>query len=474
MTDIRIESKRLPCEDLRIRRITGVEAISRLFSFELLVLSVDPEGFAPEDALGARIALVFEREGEEHRRVHGVVVQVDGPRFEESGLPAYVLRVAPRAQRMELVKADDVFVDTPVPQIVTSKLDILGLGADTEMRLAGKYPPRELVIQHDETDLAFVSRLAEHLGVSFFFDQAGDRDRLVFTDHAAGFIAASGVHRYDRRDAERGVFALEARRRVVPSYYAVRDYDYQKPLLDLTAQHEIEAQPGGIVEFGVHHHTPEEGRALAQVRAEEQESGRLVYVGQSDVLALASGAQARIEGYPAADPLDLLVIEVTHDASFPIGFAGDVDRPIYRNTFKAVPSAVAYRPPRVTPRPRISGLVAGVIDPGPAGAKTYAPLDEQGRYRVRFLFDNNPPGTRPASGPVRMLQGFVGENYGVHFPLKVGTEVLVGFVNGDPDRPVIVGAAPNPLKPSPVTSKNPAVNRIRTVSGITLDMVDEA
>src|SRR6185437_4684556 len=153
MTDIRIESKSLPCATLRIRRITGVEAISLLFSFELLVVSVDPEGFAPEDALGARIALVFEREGEEHRRVHGVVVQVDGPRFEESGLPAYVLRVAPRAQRMELVKAHDVFVDTPVPQIVTSKLDILGLGADTEMRLAGKYPPRELVIQHDETDL---------------------------------------------------------------------------------------------------------------------------------------------------------------------------------------------------------------------------------------------------------------------------------------------------------------------------------
>ena len=117
--------------------------------------------------------------------------------------------------------------------------------------------------------------------------------------------------------------------------------------------------------------------------------------------------------------------------------------------------------------------MTGVIDAGPSGAEAYAPIDDQGRYRVRFLFDDTPPGSRPASSPVRMLQSSAGEGYGAHFPLKVGTEVLVGFVNGDPDRPVIVGAAPNPLKPSPVTSRNAAVNRIRTVSGITFDLVDE-
>ncbi len=375
---------------------------------------------------------------------------------------------------MELVKAHDVFVDATVPEILSGKAALFGLDADTDLRLVGKYPQRELVIQYAETDLAFVSRLAEHLGVSFFFEHQSGRDVLVFTDHAAGFSATEGVLRFHGRGDERDVFELEPRRRVVPSYYAVRDYDYQKPLLDLTAEHQIEAHPGGFIENGAHHATPEEGRALAQVRAEEQGSMRLVYVGRSSLPSLAAGAQVRIEGYPGADPLDLLVIEVEHEASLVVAFTGDEGAPTYRNTFKAVPAEQAFRPARVTPRPRVDGLIAGVVDAGAMGAAAFAPIDDQGRYRVRFLFDNAPPGPRPASGPVRMLQSSAGEGYGTHFPLKPGTEVLIGFVDGDPDRPIIVGAAPNPLKPSPVTSKNAAVNRIRTVSGITLDLVDEA
>lgn len=117
--------------------------------------------------------------------------------------------------------------------------------------------------------------------------------------------------------------------------------------------------------------------------------------------------------------------------------------------------------------------MTGIIDAGKTGGQAYAPIDEHGRYRVRFLFDTTPAGTRPVSCPVRMLQNHVGENYGTHFPLRAGAEVLVGFVNGDLDRPVIVGAVPNPLKPSPVTAREPVAHRIRTASGITFEIVDE-
>ncbi|APR85970.1 VgrG protein [Minicystis rosea] len=471
--DICLESNRFSCDHLRIRRLTGSEAISRLFSFDLHIVSLDPEGPDPDLMLGARLTLVFEREGIESRRIHGVIVEVADQLADASELHGYRVRVAPRAQRLTQVSAHDVFVDATVPEIIESKAALLGLGADIELRLDGKYPRRELCVQYDETDLTFVSRLAEHLGVSFFFEHEDDRDRLIFTDNPAGFTPAEGTVSFRTRGEKRDVFALEVQRRVAPSYYAVRDYDYTKPLLDLTSQHQLRAQPGGVIEHGAHHRTPEEGRALARVRAEEQDSARRVYVGQSDLPSLAAGMEVRIEGHPAADPLDLLIIEVEHEASLVVADAGDEGAASYRNAFRAVPAGQAYRPPRATARPRIPGLVVGVIDPGPMGAEAFAPIDDQGRYRVRFLFDNAPPGSRAASGPVRMLQSSAGEGYGTHFPLRVGTEVLVGFVNGDPDRPVIVGAAPNPLKPSPVTSRNPAVNRIRTVSGITIDMVDE-
>ena len=91
---------------------------------------------------------------------------------------------------------------------------------------------------------------------------------------------------------------------------------------------------------------------------------------------------------------------------------------------------------------------------------------------MRFLFDTTPPGERPASRPVRMIQNHVGEDYGTHFPLKPGVEVVIGFIDGDPDRPLIVGAVPNPIKPSPVTNADPGVHRIRTSTGITVDMAE--
>src|SRR5262249_41818744 len=135
----------------------------------------------------------------------------------------------------------------------------------------------------------------------------------------------------------------------------------------------------------------------------------------------------------------------------------------YFNTFRAIPADRTYRPPRVTPRPRIAGLVTGIVAPGPAGAEArYAPIDEQGRDLIRLPFDVAPPGERPPSRPVRMIQNHAGENYGTHFPLKIGTEVVLAFIDGDPDRPLIVGAVPNPIKPSPVTGANPNVHRIRT------------
>ncbi len=127
----------------------------------------------------------------------------------------------------------------------------------------------------------------------------------------------------------------------------------------------------------------------------------------------------------------------------------------------------------MTPRPRIAGLIPAIVDAGAVGGTPkYAQLDAEGRYSVRFLFDTTPSGERAASRPVRMLQNHAREGYGTHFPLKPGIEVAIGFIDGDPDRPLIVGAVPNPIKPSPVTNENPGVHRIKTSTGITVDMAE--
>jgi type VI secretion system secreted protein VgrG len=134
----------------------------------------------------------------------------------------------------------------------------------------------------------------------------------------------------------------------------------------------------------------------------------------------------------------------------------------------------AYRPSRATKCPRIDGVLTGVIEPRVDGVMgQLAELDDQGRYTVRFYFDPAPLGGRPLSTHrVRMIQQHSGPNYGTHLPLKAGTEVLVVFVDGDPDRPLIVGSVHNPATPTPVTSRNPSMSRIVTASGIMIEMKD--
>jgi len=479
---ITLESGDFPCDRLHVQKVHGTEAMSRLFDFAVEVVCQGHDGPSAESMAGARATLVIERfQGADEgwhgaRRISGIVVEVEDLLSTHRDARAYRLRLVPRAFAMGLVETQDIFINLTVPEIVKQKVEAVGLGSACALRLTGAYARREFVVQYKESDLAFASRLAEHLGIAFFFEQGEAGDVIVFADNPSAFARVEGAAQiaYHARGEERGVFALTAKHRVVPAYYAVRDYNYRTPLVDLTGERELTgAFAGGVIEYGAHHKTPEEGKALADARAEERRAGELVYTGRSGVAALAAGARVTIEDHPDLGSVDLLVIEVEHHAVQAAHGAASPEPPSYKNTFRAIPGDRMYRPPRVTPRPRISGLVTGIIDPGPVGpeAKT-AQIDDQGRYFVRFLFDTTAPGERPSSHPVRMVQNHAGEGYGTHFPLKPGVEVAIGFVDGDPDRPLIVGAVPNPIKPSPVTNVNPGVHRIRTSTGITVDMAE--
>ncbi|MEZ4311749.1 MAG: type VI secretion system tip protein VgrG, partial [Polyangiaceae bacterium] len=166
-------------------------------------------------------------------------------------------------------------------------------------------------------------------------------------------------------------------------------------------------------------------------------------------------------------PTTLLLIEVTHEATLPVfseqksGETGS-----YHNTFRAIPADVTFRPARVTPKPRIIGFVTGIIQAGSEGETGgIARLDTEGRYTVQFHFDTTQHGEEKASHAVRMAQPFAGPNYGMHFPLRRGTEVLLAFADGDPDRPVIVGAVYNASSPSPVVAANAHKHQLKHSSG---------
>ncbi len=473
---VRLDSSDFDAENVRVYKLSGRDAIGQLFQYEVDLAVFGREGLSLDEVVGARVTLLFERDGVELCRRHGVVARVDDHLETEGDARTYRLAVVPSLHAATLVETQEIFVDTSIPDILQQKLDLLNIDASVrDLRLLGTYTPRDLVTQYRETDLAFLSRHCEHLGISIFFEHGEARDRLVFTDHASGFPALEEPLRYRPRGDKLDVFELSRSTQVVPRTYVAYDYNYRSPRVDLAATFDLEVGfAGGVAEYGVHTKTPEESAVMARVRAEERQSRQLVYEGTSDICTLHAGVRFVLQGHPLLDGAELLVVEIEHEASQAVQLHGTTSqKPAYRNRFRAIPADRTYRPPRRTPWPRIWGVVTGVVQPNAeASVEDYARLDEHGRYRVQFHFDTAPIGRPKPSRWVRMAQPHSGPNYGMHFPLKPGVEIACVFVDGDPDRPVIVATVPNPITRSPVTQTESRLNRLVTRSGVILEIDD--
>jgi type VI secretion system secreted protein VgrG len=269
------------------------------------------------------------------------------------------------------------------------------------------------------------------------------------------------------------IHALSVVTDLAPTSYIIQDYNYRTPLVDLSACFEIESgNGGGIVEYGSHVKTPEEAERLARIRGEERACRQRVYEGKGGAVALSAGRKVTLkEGPRLPGPEAMLLVEVAHEATIPLFDEEKGHKASYSNTFRAIPASVPFRPERRTPRPRIAGLVTGIIQPGPGGETGgVARLDAEGRYTVQIHFDTTDPGEQKASHAVRLAQPFAGANYGMHMPLRPGTEVVLAFANGDPDRPLIVGALYNATSPSPVVAATATKHQIKSSSGAVFEL----
>jgi type VI secretion system secreted protein VgrG len=457
--------------------LEGHEALNQPFDFELM--GYCREGHLDvEKVVSSTATLLFTVEGEV-RRIHGLVSECTDATDADSDFPSYRLRLVPRFWRSTLVQMLDIFLDLSVPQIVQRKLELaaLSVGADFEFRLADTYPAREFVVQYQETDLDFISRLIEHLGIHYFFEHRRDHDVIVFADNnqAHPDLPPDGSAPFTPRGERQGISRLRSRISMIPLNYVERDYNYRSPDLDMTATASVGdlGHAGAIYEYGGHFKDPAEGEKLARVRAEQRLCERRVHEGKSALPSLGAGQVVTVHDHPYGD-VKLLVTEVHHHARQDFSFhqPGSQDQPNeYHNDFSAVPYDTVFRPKRRAPKPMVHGFLTGIVEATNPGSPL-ADVDDQGRYQVRFLFDTAVAGERQASRPVRMMQPHAGPGYGMHFPLRNGVEVLIGFVGGDPDRPIIAGTVPNPRTQSPVAASNKERNVVRTGGGNEINMDD--
>jgi type VI secretion system secreted protein VgrG len=241
---------------------------------------------------------------------------------------------------------------------------------------------------------------------------------------------------------------------------AVDDYNHLTPHVSLLVAKPVmeDEDTGGVgelIEYGPHHATPEEGKSLAEMRAQEQALERHRLTGESVHTGLLPGMTIRLNDHPKDGTLKTQrLVWIEHR----------IDRDTYSNRIECVDAELPFRPARCAVRPKMSGLLHGIVQ---QGANEDEPaIDQRGRYIIRLMCDSVAGDEEKATLPIRKAQPFAGPHVGMHCPLLPRTEVLVAFENGDPDRPVIIGSVPNEVTPSPVSNKNSDRSVLRSKTGV--------
>lgn len=476
-----VQAEALP--DARLIALSGVEAISKPYLFRLHVLVRDGE-IDLAGALGTR-AIVHTTTDYTGApiRFAGIIAAIEHAAT-EGKLALYEVEVRPALWRLSLSHHNRIFTDMSVPDILDEVLSAgLAGSAHDASGLTASYAARDHVCQYHESDLAFLSRWMEREGIAYYFDHSGDAETLMLVDDV-------NVHQALRDDPVRyrsagagDTSALEVMSvfrgaaRLTTGAVSLTDYDPSNPQRALEAEEKVVDTSERRVMHGMN--VVADCDRITKVIAERLKSGATRYRGHGQVAGIRAGYTFELAEHRSdAFNRGYLAVTVEHHVNQTGGaekWRHLLDVPfedVYRMDVEAQHDDMAFRPDNTTPWPRIFGVENGVID-GPEKTD-YAQIDDQGRYKVKVTFDESSLAGGQASTWIRMAQPHGGNPEGFHFPLRRGTEVMLSFLGGDPDQPIISGVLPNQKNPSLVTSANNTQNRIVTGGNNAIDIEDLA
>ncbi len=433
-------------EEFRVVRFKAREALSGLF--ELHVELAGPE-IELADVIDTPMTLDL-ASIDAPRHISGVCAS-----FEYIGhtrhFQLYEAVVVPWLWRLQFRRSSRIFQDMSTPDIVREVLKAAGMpGNGSRFSLVETYAPRNYCVQYQEDDLSFLCRLLEEDGIFFFFEHGPDAHTVVFADNSGAhppipgdptlWFVPPGGGVPDREHVQSFRFG----ERIRPGAVALRDFNLHRPSESMEARKqgtrhtdlEVYTYPGDYQDPG--RGGSHMGQTLAKLRLEAHQAIRRVGSAASDSPRVTAGHTLTIEGHPRAE-LDTKyrVLHVEHTGEQPQVLDQDADGAFaYSNSFTVSELNVPFRPLQTTPRPVMRGLQTATVV-GPEGEEVYT--DEHGRVKVQFHWDRAEPFNESSSCWVRVSQAWAGNSWGAMFLPRIGHEVLVDFIEGDPDRPMITG-----------------------------------
>ncbi|UZJ44277.1 type VI secretion system tip protein TssI/VgrG [Marinimicrobium sp. C6131] len=440
-----------------VKRLSGKESVSGLFEFHVTLVS-EKLDIKANDVMGklGHVAL----KSTNGREFSGHIARFVSGEVQENNLRTYEVVLRPWLAFLAHRVNNRIFQNKTTKDIVSQIFSEQGL-QDFEFR-AQSGDTREYCVQRNESDLQFVCRLLEEDGISYFFEHVGGKHNLILVDQANAFPAlednqfeyspgsnpGARIHRWQHSYNYRA------------GQWTLSDYDFNEPIKSLL--NNSQGQPGFAYngqfehyEYPAFYHTGDNA-PVPRMRMQAEELDRNVVAGSSDYPQLVAGGKFNLAKHESnAEKGAYILLEVHHEVVEDTQTTGDGQAQCYTNDFICVPADTAIRPKRAHQRPVMKGPeTAWVV--GPEGEEIY--IDELGRIKVQFHWDREGERDEKSSCFLRVAQSWAGNQWGSSFIPRIGQEVVVDFLNGDPDRPLVTGAVYN--------SKNRPVYTSKTQSGI--------
>jgi type VI secretion system secreted protein VgrG len=444
-------------KELAVVKFHGEERLSELFHFEIELASLRSD-LAFDSLVGKPATLSLQGRAME-RHVHGVVNRMELVRVYPKRT-VYRAHLVPSFRMLALGRSLEIFQQKTTREIITQVLSESAIeNLHHQWKLKASYEPRDFCAQYRESDLDFISRLLEEEGIGYYFDHQSSKSQMVLTDDAFGAIPGDSSTLIYKEDAsmvrdQEVVHDFSLGQQLRSGAVKLRDYSFKKPGTKVEASASGKEPSLAVYDYPGEFIDSQLGRRLAAVRLQELEAEHRTGVGASDCNRLSPGHSFTL-GDETRRHLredlngDYLLTFVRHEGTqlHVMGEEGSGEGPTYGNTFGVIPAAVKFRPPRRTPRPLARGVHTAVVV-GPAGEEIYT--DRYGRVKVHFNWDRAPRGAEDSCW-IRVSQDWAGQDYGGMILPRVGQEVLVEFLDGDPDRPVIMGRVYNANQFLPVS-----------------------
>lgn len=451
-------------DELLLTSFQGSEHLSKIFEFQIDVLSYNLH-ISPEKLIGEKVTVTIQNDQE--RTFNGYISHFYFGEIKADNLREYRLTMVPWLWFLSKTQNQRIFQNKNTKDIVSQVFNDLGF-KDFDFQ-AGGGSVREYCVQYGESDLNFISRLLEEEGFAYYFKQEAQIHKLVIVDQKNAYddCPEAEVTYSKGNQPDTQINSWEHKYEFHKGVWTINDYNFKEPNKTLLEEIKSQSKFANVGKFE-HYEYPgmydtTAGKDLVHIRMDAEEAPMDTIKAASDCSTFYAGGKFKLIKHENKNENGEYIITAIHHSAYDSSYySGKEGSSEYRNNFVCMPATVHFRPLQSHIKPVMRGPQTAVVT-GPKGEEIY--IDEHGRIKVQFMWDREGKKDENTTCFLRVVQSWAGNGWGTSFIPRMGHEVIVNFIDGDPDRPLVTGSVYNGANKPVYPSKTQSGVKTRSTKG---------